>query len=95
MFLYLLEDNLNNIIRPFQIMPTVGNYDFLNQFSFSFVDSIDYFFGMITIDNLIIQGIYKNYWNYGFQSIFGEVNLKRGEAFFDIIIKKKFLKWIL
>jgi hypothetical protein len=95
MFLYLLKDDLKNIIRSFQIVSTIGNYDFFNQFIFRLFNRIYNFFGMITIDDFIIQGINKNYWNYGFQSIFGEVYLKRSETFFNFIIKKQFLKRIL
>lgn len=65
MSFYLLKDNLNDIIRPFQIVSTVRNYDFFNKFSFGLVNSVDNLLGMVTIDYLIIQGIHKNDGNNG------------------------------
>jgi hypothetical protein len=95
MFLYLLKNGLKHIFWPFQIVSTVWNYDFFDQFRFRFVNGLDDFFRMFTVNDFIIERINKNDGNNRFEIIFCKINLKRCKTFFNFGIIKQFFERIL
>jgi hypothetical protein len=95
MFLYFLKNYLKNIFRPFQIVSTVWNYDFFNQFRFRFVNGSDDFFRMLAVHNFIIERINKNDGNNRFETIFCKIDLKRCKTLFNFGVIKQFFERIL